>query len=84
MKALFFTFIWAPTHCQKNIDLEHLIPSTKNDFDIIAVSESRITKNKLPPVDISLPNNISEFCWQCLDLCKESAVIKNYEWSKDL
>ena len=33
----------------KNIDdFEHLIQSTKTDFDIIAVSESRITKNILP------------------------------------
>ena len=31
----------------KNIDdFEHLIQSTKTDFDIIAVSESRITKKK--------------------------------------
>ena len=41
----------------KNIDdFEHLIQSTKTDFDIIAVSESRITKTKLSPVDISIPN----------------------------
>ena len=47
----------------KNIDdLEHLIQSTKTDFDVIAVSESRITKNKLPPVDISIPNYSYEFC----------------------
>ena len=33
----------------KNIDdFEHLIQSTKTDFDIIAVSESRITKKKTP------------------------------------
>ena len=47
----------------KNIDdFEHLIPSTKTDFDIIAVSESRITKNKLPPIAISIPNYSYEFC----------------------
>ena len=47
----------------KNIDnFEHLIQSTKTDFDIIAVSESRITKNKLPPIDISIPNYSYEFC----------------------
>ena len=40
-------------------DFEHLIQSTKTDFDIITVSESRITKNKLPP---SIPNFSSEFC----------------------
>ena len=37
-------------------DLEHLIQSTKSDLDIIAVSESEITKKKLPPTDISIPN----------------------------
>ena len=46
----------------KNIDdFEHLIQSTKNDFDIIAVSESRITKNKLPPIDRSISNYSYEF-----------------------
>ena len=43
-------------------DFEHLIQSTKTDFDIIAVSESRISKNKLPPIDISIPNYSYEFC----------------------
>ena len=37
-------------------DFGHLIQSTKTDFDITAVSESRITKNKLPPIDIIIPN----------------------------
>ena len=37
----------------KNIDdFEHLIQTTNTDFNIIAVSESRITKNKLPLTDI--------------------------------
>ena len=41
----------------KNIhDFECLIQSTK-----VAVSESKITKNKLPPVDISIPNYSYEF-----------------------
>ena len=31
-------------------------------FDIIAVSESRITKNKLPSIDVSIPNYSYEFC----------------------
>ena len=43
-------------------DFEHLIQSTKTDFDIIAVSESRITKNKLPPIDVSIPNYSYKFC----------------------
>ena len=47
----------------KNIDdFEQLIQSTKTDFDIIAVSESRITKKKLPPIDISIPNYSYKFC----------------------
>ena len=47
----------------KNIDdFEHLIQSTKTDFDIIGVFESRITKNKVPPIDISVPNYSYEFC----------------------
>ena len=46
----------------KNIDdFEHLIQSTKPDFDIIAVSKTEITKNKLPPIDISIPNYSYEF-----------------------
>ena len=37
----------------KNIDdLEPLTQSTKTDFDIVAVSESRITKYQLPPIAI--------------------------------
>ena len=40
-------------------DFEHLILSTKADFDITAVSESRITKNELPPIDISIPNIVT-------------------------
>ena len=43
-------------------DFEHLIQLTKTDFDIIAVSESRITKKELPPIDISIPNYSYEFC----------------------
>ena len=47
----------------KNIDdFEYLIQSTKTGFDIIAVSESKITKNKLPPIDVSIPNYSYEFC----------------------
>ena len=43
----------------KNIDdFEHLVQSTKTDFDIIVVSESRM----LPPIDISIPNYSYESC----------------------
>ena len=39
----------------KNIDdFEHLIKSAKTDFDMIGVSESRITKNKSQSIDISI------------------------------
>ena len=47
----------------KNIDdFEHLVQSTKTDFDIRAVSGSRITQNKLPPINISISNYSYEFC----------------------
>ena len=47
----------------KNIDdFELFIQSTKTDFDIIAVSESRITKNKPSSIDVSIPNYSYEFC----------------------
>ena len=47
----------------KNIDdFEYLIQSTKTDFDIIAVSESRITKNKPSPINVSIPNYSYKFC----------------------
>ena len=47
----------------KNIDdFEHPIQSNKTDFDIIVVSESRITKNKLPSIDISIRNYSYLFC----------------------
>ena len=42
--------------------LQHFIQLTKTDFDIIAVSESRIMKNKFPPIDIIIPNYSYEFC----------------------
>ena len=31
-------------------------------FDMIVVSESWLIKNKLPPVDVSIPDNIYKFC----------------------
>ena len=45
-------------------DFERLSQSTKTDFDIKnnLISESRITKNKLPPVDVSIPNYSYQFC----------------------
>ena len=50
------------THSLKNIDyIKHLIQSTNTDFDIIAVSGSRLVKNKLPPIDISVPNYSYKF-----------------------
>ena len=47
----------------KNIDgFEHLIQSIRTVFDIMTVSESKITRNKLPPIDITIPNYDDEFC----------------------
>ena len=47
----------------RNIDnFGHLIQSTKTDFDIKSVAESNTTKNKLPPIDISIPNYSYKFC----------------------
>ena len=45
----------------KDID-GYLVQSANVDFNIIAVSESRINKNKLPPINISIPNYFYEFC----------------------
>ena len=59
-----FLSLFHRTTCSlsKNIDdFEHVIQSTHTDFDITDVSESRITKNKLPPIDISIPNYSYEF-----------------------
>ena len=43
-------------------DLEYLFQSTKADFYIIAVFESRLTKSILSPIDISIPNYSYELC----------------------
>ena len=62
-KSSLSLFHLSTSSLSQNIDdFEHLIQSIKIDFDIIAVSESRITKNKLPPTDISIPNFSYEFC----------------------
>ena len=42
-------------------DFEHLIQSTETDFDIIAIFESKVTKNKTPPIDVSIPSYSYEF-----------------------
>ena len=61
-KSSLFLFHLNTCSLSKNIDdFEHLIQSTKSDFDIIAVSES-ISKYKLPQIDISIPNYSYEFC----------------------
>ena len=50
-------------HALKNTNnLEHLIQSTKTDFDIIAFSEPRQIKGKFSPKDVILPNYSYEFC----------------------
>ena len=43
-------------------DFQLLIQSTNIDFDVIAISESRIIKNKPSVVDTNLPNYSYEFC----------------------
>ena len=61
-KSSLFLFHLNTCSLSKNIDdFEHLIQSTKSDFDIIAVSES-ISKYKLPQIDTSIPNYSYEFC----------------------
>ena len=62
IKAVFLFHLSTCSLSKSKDDLEHLIQSTKTDFDIIAVSESRIIKNKFPPIDISTPNYSYEFC----------------------
>ena len=47
---------------QMCIYTEHLIQSTKVDFDIITISKSRMIKYELPTNDASLPNYSYEFC----------------------
>ena len=43
-------------------DFQYLILSTNINFDVMAVSESRIIKNKQSLVDINLPDCSYEFC----------------------
>ena len=57
----FLFFIWTLALSEKNIDDFDLIQSTRTDFDIIAVSESRLIKDELPPYDICLTNYSYEF-----------------------
>ena len=62
-KSSLFLFNLNPCSISKSIDgFEHFIQSTKTDFDIIAVFESRITKIKVPPIDISIPNYSYKLC----------------------
>ena len=47
----------------KNIeDLEYLLNSTSIDFDVIAVSETRIVKGKTPENSLKVMNYSDEFC----------------------
>ena len=54
IKALFLSVVWTPALSKKSDDLEHLIQSIKTDFGIIAVPESRLIKNKLPQIGLSI------------------------------
>ena len=58
-----FSLFHLNTCSLKNIDNnEHCIQSTKIDVDTIAVSESRLIKNKLLPINTNLPICSYEFC----------------------
>ena len=58
--SLFYRNIYS---LSKNIhDLEHLIQSVKINFDIIAILDSKLIKDKLPPTDINLRNYSYEYC----------------------
>ena len=43
-------------------DLEYLLDSTNFNFDVIAISETKITKNKVPINHIDLTNYSNEHC----------------------
>ena len=43
-------------------DFQLLIQSANIDFDVIAISESRIIKNKLLVLEINLPDYCYKFC----------------------
>ena len=63
----------------KNIDdLEHPIQSTKTDFEIIAISESRLIKDNLPPTDISLTNYSYEYFPVEADVSGTLIYIRNH------
>ena len=67
--------------------LEPLTQSTKTDFDIRAVSESRVIKNNLLPIDISIPNYSFKFCLMELNAGGTMIYIRNQpscETSNDL
>ena len=51
IKALFLSFFWILASSKKNNDehLKHLIQSTKTDFDILVISQSRLINDKFQP-----------------------------------
>ena len=59
-------------------DLEHLIQSTSNYFDIIAVSESRLIKDKFPPTDVSFPNYSYDLCPTNANACDTYTFMRNH------
>ena len=59
-------------------DFKHVFQSTKTDFDVIAISESWITKNKLPPVDVIVPNCSDEFCPTEANACSTLIYVRNH------
>ena len=59
-------------------DLEHLIQSAKTDFHIIAILQSILIKDKLPPTDISLTNYSCEYYLMEANACGTLIYIRNH------
>ena len=47
---------------QKTVDLELLLDPTQIYFDVIAITEARLLKNKFPVTDVNLTNYSYEYC----------------------
>ena len=47
-------------------------------FDVIALSELKIAKNKLPQIDISIPNYSYEFCLREANAGSTLICIRNH------
>ena len=62
-KSSLFLFHLNKCSLSKNVeDLKYLLDSTYFNFDVIAIGERRITKNKAPTNNINLTNYSYEHC----------------------